>query len=110
MGQLERLIEVIEKLTEAICVRAQASMQLTEAVKSQEAQEPKKEEPKKEEPKKETVEPEITLEVLRKMLLLKRAEGKGVQVAALVKSYKVNSLDKVPKDKYIEIYEKADAL
>lgn len=110
-NNLKELTLAVQELTKAVLLRAKMSGELTEAVKEQapKKEEPVKEEPVKEEPVKE--EPRaITIVEVRQVLTNARAKGKGKEVAALVKSYGVTSLDKIPKDKYPELLEKGQAL
>lgn len=112
---LKELTKAVQELTKAVLTRAEASNNLTKAVEDKSTVEPKKAEPVVEEKKAEPVveEPkgrEITIVEVRQILTQARAQGKGAQVAALVKSYGVTSLDKIPKDKYPELLEKGQEL
>jgi hypothetical protein len=124
--KIELLAQAINNLAEAVCVRAQATNNLAsvattpkaaeEAAKAARktvekiAAEQLEEAPKAAQVEKTPANENVSLEQVRKVLLEKRAGGKGAEVAALVKFYGVASLDKIPEEKYPELLEKAGAL
>jgi hypothetical protein len=129
--KIELLANAINNLAEAMCVRAQATNNLTSTIttptqKKEEVETVPIKETKKAaakpvetpapvgekapEPAALKEVPAVTLEQVRKVLLDKRTAGKGAQVAALVRSYGVASLDKISEELFPELLEKAGAL